>query len=233
MNNSRSRRDDFDLARDLERKRERARAVALNLDRARDRAGASGGRDLELARAVDRDVDRARASARAVDRALHHAAGLARDRALAGGGDRDGDTAIAIGLARDLAFDLDRDLTRARDRARDSATSIQLACNLAYDIARGGAFSRALSDALSDAFALAREVNSAYLASEAKSAVRGSRRVKGVARSADRLLAAATMVLPPVHRARYAGEFRSELWELANAGAGRPRQLAYACRQIV
>jgi hypothetical protein len=50
--------------------------------------------------------------------------------------------------------------------------------------------------------------------------------------SAGRLLAAAVWVLPAADRARYADEYRSELWELAQAGAGRIRQLGYALRQL-
>lgn len=57
-------------------------------------------------------------------------------------------------------------------------------------------------------------------------------RTKRVARSAVRLLTAAACLLPAAGRARYAEEYRSELWELAQSGAGRLRQLRYALRQL-
>ncbi len=54
-----------------------------------------------------------------------------------------------------------------------------------------------------------------------------------VAPSAGRVLAMAARLLPAADRTRYAAEFRSELWELAQAGAGRWRQLGYAGRQLL
>jgi len=50
---------------------------------------------------------------------------------------------------------------------------------------------------------------------------------------AGHLLAAAARLLPASDRARYAEEFRSELAEIARAGAGRRPQLAYAARQLM
>lgn len=51
---------------------------------------------------------------------------------------------------------------------------------------------------------------------------------------AGRLLAAATRLLPAGDRARYAEEFRAELWEIAHAGASRRRaQLTYAAQQVM
>jgi uncharacterized membrane protein len=47
------------------------------------------------------------------------------------------------------------------------------------------------------------------------------------------LLAAAGRLLPPADRARYAGEFQSEVWELAHAGVSRRVQLVYAARQLM
>jgi hypothetical protein len=51
--------------------------------------------------------------------------------------------------------------------------------------------------------------------------------------TAGRLLATAARLLPAVDRARYAEEFRSELWDIARAGAARRGQLRYACQQLV
>jgi DNA-binding CsgD family transcriptional regulator len=55
---------------------------------------------------------------------------------------------------------------------------------------------------------------------------------KKVVRSADGLLAAGAGLLPASDRARYAEEYRSELWDLAQAGAGRIKQLRYALCQL-
>jgi hypothetical protein len=53
-----------------------------------------------------------------------------------------------------------------------------------------------------------------------------------VGRSADHLLAVAVRMLPSAGRTRYAEEYRAELWDLAQSGAGRSRQLRYALRQL-
>jgi hypothetical protein len=57
-------------------------------------------------------------------------------------------------------------------------------------------------------------------------------RPRPVAPWAAGLLATAARLLPAADRARYADEYRSELWELAHAGAGCLRQLRYALRQF-
>ena len=49
---------------------------------------------------------------------------------------------------------------------------------------------------------------------------------------AARVLAAAVCPLPCGDRVRYAEEYRAELWDLAQAGAGRITQLQYALRQL-
>lgn len=53
-----------------------------------------------------------------------------------------------------------------------------------------------------------------------------------MAPAAAKLLAAATWPLPTADRARHAEEYLSELWDLAQVGAGRLGQLAYALRQV-
>jgi hypothetical protein len=40
-------------------------------------------------------------------------------------------------------------------------------------------------------------------------------------------------LLPTADRAQYVEEFRSELWEIVEAGGGRRAQLAYALRQVL
>lgn len=57
-----------------------------------------------------------------------------------------------------------------------------------------------------------------------------SRRVVSLAAS---MLSTAARLLPANDRVRYAEEFRSELWEIAQAGGRRRAQLAYAARQVV
>jgi hypothetical protein len=59
----------------------------------------------------------------------------------------------------------------------------------------------------------------------------GCRLGKDAAWSARRLVQIATRLLPGRDRARYAEEFRSELWDLA--GAGRRQQILYAARQLL
>jgi hypothetical protein len=46
-------------------------------------------------------------------------------------------------------------------------------------------------------------------------------------------LLAAARLLPAADRARYAEEYRSELWHLARSGAGPFRQLRYTLRQLL
>jgi hypothetical protein len=58
------------------------------------------------------------------------------------------------------------------------------------------------------------------------------RKARAVTSSATHLLTAAARLLPTAERARYADEYRSELWELSQAGDGRIRQLSYALRQL-
>jgi len=53
-----------------------------------------------------------------------------------------------------------------------------------------------------------------------------------VAPLAARLLTMAARLLPEADRARYAEEFRGELWEMAVAGAGRWGQLGCAARVL-
>ena len=64
-------------------------------------------------------------------------------------------------------------------------------------------------------------------------AVPGRRKPPRVVPTAERLTTAAARLLPVRERARYAEEFRSELWEIAQTGGGRRVQLAYAARQVM
>lgn len=51
--------------------------------------------------------------------------------------------------------------------------------------------------------------------------------------AASGLVGTAAFLLPAADRARYAEEYRSELWDLAKSGAGQLRQLRYALRQFL
>lgn len=53
-----------------------------------------------------------------------------------------------------------------------------------------------------------------------------------IAPSAGRLAAAAAWLLPARDRTRFHEEYRSELWDLATAGAARRQQICYALRQL-
>ena len=58
-------------------------------------------------------------------------------------------------------------------------------------------------------------------------------RVRRVASPAAGLLGAGTRLFPAADRARYDEEYRGELWELAQSGAGCIRQLRYALHQLL
>jgi hypothetical protein len=130
---------------------------------------------------------------------------LARDHVLA--------SAYDLASARDLARNLNRTIACARDLARDRALVVLrdeahgFACDLWRDLARG----------------------------TGRMAVHESQpghRVGRVAPSAGWLLTTAARLLPVADRARYSEEYRSELWEIADAGAGRRQQVRYSVRQL-
>lgn len=211
---------------------DRAGALASHLNRvgvsARAIASASvSARTLARARDFNRALDGARASASDFHRALDCARDLVsaldrthvtidhailhRDRALAAL-DRARETFVTLARALDSADagDFDRDVARSLVRAR----------SLARDLTR----------------ALARDLDAAsHIVSEHAGHSAARRRAgRGGARVAPmavRLLKVVGRLLPPADRLRYAGEFRSELWDLAHAGAGRWTQMAYAGRQ--
>jgi DNA polymerase family A len=60
----------------------------------------------------------------------------------------------------------------------------------------------------------------------------GDDKARSVTPSAAGLLTTAARLLPVASRDRYAEEYRSELWEITQAGAGRIAQLRYAFRQL-
>jgi hypothetical protein len=122
--------------------------------------------------------------------------------------DSDSVPALARALFLDRAFILIPVLARARVRDWADVLAADDALAEALGLAIGRAIGRALVRALA-----------------------APRRPGRVTASASRLLTAAARLLPAADRARYAEEFRSELWELARAGEPRRRQIGYAARQ--
>jgi hypothetical protein len=225
---------DRGLARDLVR----AGNLSRDLDNARDLAlllasdpAIALGHARDLAPILARDLDQACGLARSVARGVGCDFGrdLARDLAR--------DLIDAVGLARDIdrvtpqagAPDYSRDLIRNLDHARE------LVLILASDpaIALGHASNREPASELARNFI--REVAHSLISEPAsENAATVQHEAGQVAPLAGRLLAVASRLLPARDRARYADEFRSELWEIAHAVAGRRRaQLAYAARQVM
>jgi hypothetical protein len=77
-------------------------------------------------------------------------------------------------------------------------------------------------------------VSAAFARARARRVVaRGQHGARQVVPLAAGLLAVASCLLPAGDRARYAEEYRSEQWDLAQSGAGRLRQLRYALHQLL
>lgn len=142
-----------------------------------------------------------------------------------------------------------RDLASVRGRAEDLANTLAALRNLALldvrvdgrdlvlDLARIEHRYRAddgLARELANAYDLAEDLANAlaHVHSLARIEHRYRRRARRVVPPAAGLLAAAARLLPAADRTRYADEYRSELRELAQSGAGRCRQLGYALRQL-
>lgn len=190
-----------------------------------------------LADALFSDVDRAvglagdlnRASA---DRVADRASSLLSDLVHAHSAALD--LTDARWRSRSRARDLARDLNRARNRAAALARARALGRGLAHDLARD--LVRALASAFGAAAALARALNLSRAHGRASTDARangsGQPGARQVASSAASLLTTAARLLPAVHRCRYAEEYRSELWELAQAGASQVKQLRYALCQL-
>jgi hypothetical protein len=181
-----------------------ARDLALDLEAARDHARTNAP-DHALDRDLDRDLDRA------LDRALGlaHTLDRDRDRGLYLELDHALEYVLAVVLAIDSDPDYSRNLERIRAGARDLAQDLHL-------IRR-----------------LIRVQATEYQESIPRSAESPEPvRVRRVTASAVRLAGAAARLLPAGERARFGEEYRSELWDLAQAGAGRRQQLGYATRQL-
>ena len=223
------------LVSDLESARNLARDLVSDLD-------VDNVRDLESARNLARDL--------VSDLEVDNVTDLARDLALTT--DRvltDGPAFLGV---RDLASDLDRALDRARtivsDRSLASERERALVRAATYGSIRGRSIARrwALDElgdrarafdharTLASELKLARTIVSTLNRDLDRARTGSAQRQHGtgrVAPSAGHLLAAAARLLPATDRARYAEEYRSELWEIARAGQPRRRQIGYAARQ--
>ena len=123
---------------------------------------------------------------------------------------------------------------RARRRARIIRVTLSArALDLDFDAVLGLDLDLILNLDLERVLACARELVQAIEIVRGLD-VRDQRRRQAVrlAPVAERLLAVAARLLPASDRVRYAGEFGSELWEIAHAGGRRRAQLAYAARQV-
>jgi hypothetical protein len=122
----------------------------------------------------------------------------------------------------------DRGGGRSNIRARDLARS------LALELGKAGrhghvTFGESVSVSPVVLDSLTRAEDLADAADPAQVAMPGS---QIPARAPLRILGLSTRILQTAHQARYAEEFRSELCELTRGGAARPRQFAYAIRQL-
>lgn len=161
--------------------------------------------DLGRAHDLDRDLSLDRARIRACANDLDNA--VARAIVRASDLVHANDLTIDFGLDNiyDLVRNLGRDLTRDLDLAIDG------------DPVSVGDLNRDLGTIDSDAHL---------------DTIKELREASPVAPVAGRVLAATALLLPERDRARYAEEFRSELWEIALADRRRRSQLAYAARQV-
>ena len=174
---------------------------------------------------LDRDLDRVLAHARARDRDLANelARNFSRARDLARELDRS--PTDDLGFVRDLARDLIRDFDRDRVLARELAHILDYSLKAGRD--RYLARDRNLIRSVARDFARARD-----RAIDLDRALADNRGVRRVAPSAAGLLAAVARLLPAADRSRYADEYLSELYDIAQSGAGRLQQLRYAFRQL-
>lgn len=144
--------------------------------------------------------------------------------ALDGAGSR-----AELACARDLADDLARIYARLHGQVDAAMTAAAARPMLTPPEASARAVDGSLAGATDTATDLVRELVNAVGLADAG----GQRRTRRVVPSATGLLAAAVRLLPAADRGRYAAEYLSELWDLAQFGAGRLGQLRYAFCQLV
>jgi hypothetical protein len=137
-------------------------------------------------------------------------------------------------LARDLRHIHSRALGDDHEVACRLIRALNLARDLDYNLFRA----RALSVSRNVARADARNLDQAlvdYTASRHSltAGMYEPREARRIGSWATGLLAAATRLLPAADRARYAEEYQSELWDIAQDGCGPVRQVRYALRQLI
>jgi len=130
----------------------------------------------------------------------------------------------AIDRAGTRASNLAGDLDRARVQASTRTSDLTRPRQLAGGLTRASASTSELARQLRDLRARVELVHQG-------SAVQGTSRAR-VAAPASRLAGLAVWLLPADGRARYSEEFACELWEMANHGAGRRAQLAFAIQLL-
>jgi hypothetical protein len=183
-------------------------------------------------RSVASARERARECANELARNLAHTHDLPQDDSLAD------ELAHAHDLAREIAranafaggsvtihnhaVRLADELAQARDLARTH--------DLAHDLTPTHDLARAVADAGDKANKLREKLCPLELVTPDSSAP--ARCQITVVPVAGRIAHVAARILPPADRARYCDEYRSELYELAAAGAWRWGQLMYAVRLL-
>ena len=188
--------------------------------------------DLDFARTRIRnaDPDFARASARGLTRGLTRAVTAALPLALFQV------VAVTRGFATGLADarTSKRGLADLRGFARCLVHGVADALNRAPGRSGTGELTSLLAVAYASTDALVRLAFTSGSALWSRDGAKDREQAGAgpVTPSASRLVGAAARLLPAPDRARYAEEYRSELWETAQAGAGRWRQLQYAVRQL-
>jgi len=138
--------------------------------------------------------------------------------------------------ASDVVSELTSALGHARDRDPALAYAHTLVSDLNFDLGLDIALyrSRVLTSALNNS-GFIRTADVDLACALVRFLERTVRRQHGAAWGtpvAGRLAVAAAQLLPAADRARYAEEYQSELWDLAQAGAGRIRQLRHVLRQL-
>jgi hypothetical protein len=187
---------------------------------------------LALAGILDRALKLAREEDRALEPARKFIENLASARTLNRDLADDYDVTHALSTARALLDALDN--AHALSSAISFPTVVDLAADPALELSPVLALASDLGRDLIDACADVDEVVRFLDRTIAGGAVTQNQCGPGrVASSAADLLAAATRLLPAADRGRYAEEYQSELWDLAQCGAGRLRQLGYALRQLL
>jgi hypothetical protein len=182
--------------------------------------------------------------------------------AMAGARDyvREVDQMLYLTLALAHARGLDKETEHARGLVRQLVRHLADSCALTSDRAGILAYEPALSRDLDLAILPASQLRAALAAADASPlAIRLNRRLNSslararrkytglspeseenakagaegsVVRSAGRILAAASRLLPARDRPRYLEEYHSELWDMATAGAGFRQQCRYAAHQL-